>query len=558
MKPTYNVPILKKLKASKLFKDYTLSKECNLIEKCVELDPTDPKFVYEYLCKQKEINQDLKIKFYDTLSTEDLLKLNIDKKMNNKDIFYYIINYFENVNILFRNKISGKYQIYNNEDNLEEVEESEENLEEDEDKEKEKKNEIIINKNITMETNAKKKEELDIKKIFPIGEEIKLNDLKIKMINFYDIFFCYFNYKRINPSFGTEYFYYILIKYIFNTFESLYNSEFLSKVSLIKNLERVTLKIKNNEISDNILTMYYFFVITEEYKIEDRILDLLQDLGENTLSNFIYQDYSIINDLNTNQLLIKQNEKTILTIDNSDHYRLYPNDIIDFIKKKKFYSYSAIYSIKGYLLNYEIDKLTGDKYWEEFLSSKIAEEIMKIYYGKFDCKIFKEKEVIDMFKNNSFYHPIFNSAFNALTQKELFFFYFSSDINTINNTNILRKCKALCKLPKFSFFKTTIHHEFFHGAQAYLFFIFPENNVFDSHKRDLTNIKINMNKNINQNLVENIEKNDKNISNKYISNNNKNGNDKNISINEKKFNNNDSNNNKINNINIFTLNLKIG
>ena len=226
--------------------------------------------------------------------------------------------------------------------------------------------------------------------------------------------------------------------------------------------------------------MYYFFVIIKEYKIEDRILDLLQDLGENTLSNFIYQDYSIINDLNTNQLLIKQNEKTILTIDNSDHYRLYPNDIIDFIKKKKFYSYSAIYSIKGYLLNYEINKLTGDKYWEEFLSSKIVEEIMKIYYGKFDCKIFKEKEVIDLFKNNSFYHPIFNNAFNSLTQKELFFFYFSSDINTINNTNNLRKYKALCKLPKYSFFKTRIHHQFFHGAQAYLFFIFPENNVFDS------------------------------------------------------------------------------
>ena len=61
---------------------------------------------------------------------------------------------------------------------------------------------------------------------------------------------------------------------------------------------------------------------------------------------------------------------------------------------------------------------------------------MKLYYGKFDCKIFKKKEVIDMFKNNSFYHPIFNSAFNALTQKELFFFYFSSNINTINNTYI--------------------------------------------------------------------------------------------------------------------------
>ena len=95
------------------------------------MDPTDPKFAYEYLCKQKEINQDLKTKFYDTLSSEDLLKLNIDKKMNNKDTFYYIINYFENVDILFRNKISGNYQIYNNEDNLEEVEESEDNLEED-------------------------------------------------------------------------------------------------------------------------------------------------------------------------------------------------------------------------------------------------------------------------------------------------------------------------------------------------------------------------------------------------------------------------------------------
>ena len=119
--------------------------------------------------------------------------------MNNKDIFYYIINYFENVNILFKNKLSGNYKIYDNEKNLEEVEESEDNLEEVEEKEKEKNIEIIVNndnyledksnKNIIMEKDLKKREKLDIKKIFQIGETIKLDDLKLKMINFYDIFF---------------------------------------------------------------------------------------------------------------------------------------------------------------------------------------------------------------------------------------------------------------------------------------------------------------------------------------------------------------------------------
>ena len=114
-----------------------------------------------------------------------------------------------------------------------------------------------------------------------------------------------------------------------------------------------------------------------------------------------------------------------------------------------------------------------------------------------------------MFKNNSYYHPIFNNEFNSLTQKELFIFHFSSNISKINNTKILRKCRALCKLPKFSFFKTKIHHAFFHGAQAYLFFSFSEKNIFNSPKRDL----INNNNNINNKDINNNIKNIKNIFN---------------------------------------------
>ena len=481
MKAIYKTADEKKKQASKLFTQYNLSKDENIIKKCVELNPIEENLIYEYLCKQKTITIDLKINFYDALSKEKLSQLKIKKTMNNKDVFYYIIEYFENVKLQFINKTTGKIQLYedDNENDLDNVEEEENNNKNNNNNNiKEKTIKNIEEKDIEM------KEEIDIKNIFKIGETIHLNILKQKMLYFYDIFFRYFSYKRINPSFDSEYFYYILIKYLFNTFEVLYNKEFLTKVSLIKNLKKTTLKIKNNIITDKILVMYYLFVITEEYKLNYKMLDLLKHIDKNFSSNFKYEDYSLEKDSKNNRLLIKQKEKIVFSIDNLDYYRFNEDDIIDIIEKKKFNKYQGLYSLKGYLLNYEIKKDIGDKYWEEFLSSNIVEEIMKKYYSKFDCKIFKEKEVINMFKENSFYHPIFNDGFNELTQKELFLFYFSSSVSI--NEKMFRQCKVLIKMPKYAFFKIRLQHEFFHGSQAYLFFVFPENNIFDSPKRDLT------------------------------------------------------------------------
>ena len=163
-------------------------------------------------------------------------------------------------------------------------------------------------------------------------------------------------------------FFYILIKYLLETLDSLYDNEFLEKIILHKNLSRVTKKIKDKSIKDSIIIYYYYFVMAEEYHLEGRILNLFRYLGSNINLNFKYDKYSIEENLVENQIIIRENNKIIRTIQNYDYYILYKEDIIDIIEDENYYFNSDLYSLKGYLINYEFKKEIGDKYWELFLN----------------------------------------------------------------------------------------------------------------------------------------------------------------------------------------------
>ena len=236
------------------------------------------------------------------------------------------------------------------------------------------------------------KESLDVTKIFIKNEVIKLEDIRKRIKTFYDNFFLYFEYKRMFPSFESEYFYYILIKYLLETFDSLYDYEFLEKIILHKNLSRVTKKIKNKTIKDDIIIYYYYFAMAEEYYLEGRILNLFRYLGSNTNLNFKYDKYSIEENLVQKQIIIRENNKIIRTIENYDYYILFKEDIIDIIEDENYYFNSDLYSLKGYLINYEFKKEIGDKYWELFLNSKLVVEILENYYSNIDSKLFEDKK----------------------------------------------------------------------------------------------------------------------------------------------------------------------
>ena len=485
----YNTESMK-LKAQNLYFQYMKSPNTNyeLIEKAISLDPTNSDIVFEYYRKQKSNDSNMIIKFFDVLTKEQLINFNIKKKMNNREIFFYLINYFESITILYKQKKTHQYKKFN----FQSIEDLEKEVEEDEvPYEKEDNDEKNTLRNILErsigEKEIKIKENLDITKIFIKKETIKLEDLKKKLNEFYNDFFLFFTYKRMYPKFKTEYYYYILIKYLLDTFNFLYNFEFLSKIYLIDELKRVSKKIENNLINDEVIEAYYFFVMAEEYYLDLRFLQLFKIIGieKNKIFNFNEDDYLISTNLEKNKLIIKKENKTIIEIDNYDSYCLVKEDILDIIEKKLFKNSECLYSLKGYLLNHELNKAFGDYCWELFLSSNLVEEIIGKFFSNLDHKIFRNKQVINIFKNNSYYHPIFNSRFTAFTQKELFKFYFSCKVKSPKAW----KKTAFDKLAKRAFYMAKIQHEFFHGCQAYLFFAFQDKNIFDSPKSEITVIK---------------------------------------------------------------------
>ena len=95
----YDLP-LRKIKAKKLLNLYLSSNEKNenILDKAIALDDTLPEIYFEKL-KLNKNNNKLIQKSYDSLDNKLLADLKIEKNMNYRDIYFYIINYLEDVKL---------------------------------------------------------------------------------------------------------------------------------------------------------------------------------------------------------------------------------------------------------------------------------------------------------------------------------------------------------------------------------------------------------------------------------------------------------------------------
>ena len=172
--------------------------------------------------------------------------------------------------------------------------------------------------------------------------------------------------------------------------------------------------------------------------------------------------------IDNNCLLTRENNEII--IKNIDHFSI--NEIIDLLereKNRKTFMTSLgnlYYSIKGKLMNSSFKKEDGDKFWNEFLGSKILDDIVYKLYKKEN--LFKEKLVINLFKEFSYYFPNFNSSFVALTHKDLFNMYFPP-IKIILFEKALENTHAMEMVNK-AFNKINIQHEWGHTSSSFYFF----------------------------------------------------------------------------------------
>ena len=169
-------------------------------------------------------------------------------------------------------------------------------------------------------------------------------------------------------------------------------------------------------------------------------------------------------------------------------------DNIPFTEKKSIY-YEYYYSLKGILKNISFKKEDGDKFWEEFLSSKILDDIVQILYKKEN--IFNQKTIKDLFKERSYYYPNFNQSFISLSHKELFNMYFPP--SKVEYHDIKYKDSFIFKMIDKAVHKLEIQHEWGHTNSAFLYFTLkikynntPERKIkFQNNSNSYINEKIN-------------------------------------------------------------------
>ena len=124
------------------------------------------------------------------------------------------------------------------------------------------------------------------------------------------------------------------------------------------------------------------------------------------------------------------------------------------------------YSIKGLLKHSKFTKEDGDKFWEEFLNSKILNDIVQMLYNQ--DNIFNQKEVINLYKERSYYFPNFNKSFLALSHKELFNIYFPCSKVNLPSDSLKGSC--IIKMINKAVNKVEIQHEWGHTSSSFLFF----------------------------------------------------------------------------------------
>ena len=200
-----------------------------------------------------------------------------------------------------------------------------------------------------------------------------------------------------------------------------------------------------------------------QYVFDDKLIEILIEENDENNNIFLQKSDFIIKD---NNLYNKKNLNDIV-LENVDNFLI--NKIIErkiLFKSNKDNLVNSYYSIKGIMNNISFKKEDGDKFWEEFLSSNILNDIVNKLYNKEN--IFNKKIVIDLFKERSYYFPNYNTSFLALTHKELFTIYFPP--SEIQFPDISLKNSSIMRMINKAINKIKVHHEWGHASSAFLFF----------------------------------------------------------------------------------------
>ena len=451
------------------------------------MDNTKPELILKRLFSNKK-NDKLLFKNFNVLSKNDLSQFGINKKLNNRDTYFYFLEYMIYVEYIEddthkkkakdktkknKNKNTkspkliidfskGKIDIIKNTNNFEV-------------------NNKIINEN---ENYGEMLSILnvDITKYFTFSETISIKDLRKKMEQFYDdLTFKEDNYNNM-PDFQSELYYHYQLENIFETFNECDDKDFVKKIDFIKDISDFIFNVKDNKITDRLILNYFYFIMDVEYKID---LALLLN------ANKYEEKYDFKNckvDKEKKVLSITEDKK----IYNFDCYKIEENDIKMIKGNKKPLSLiltESHYSLKGNLLFRELTSKDGNEIYENFINSNLLKDIFQLLY-EIDINSLNKNSLIELFQNNTFYFPIHNGSYCAYTNKKCFkiIIDYSVDLNNIIKHNIDDKIILFIKK---SFMTINIHHEFGHGINVVLFYINSEKNEFES---PLVKLKLNSNK----------------------------------------------------------------
>ena len=180
----------KKEKAKTLLDKYKTSeiKDEKILDEIMSLDDTLPDIFLYKLKNSDDIK--LKEKSLDLVDKNSLKELNIDKKINYKEIYFKIIEYIASIIL---DEPEKAYEDFDIEEFLNEGENATENFKSNKEGLKEYEN----NKQNNQIYNINKIINFDITSLLIIGEKINVNNIKIKFSQIYEIYFGIFHYHTI-------------------------------------------------------------------------------------------------------------------------------------------------------------------------------------------------------------------------------------------------------------------------------------------------------------------------------------------------------------------------
>ena len=452
-----------------------------------QMDNTKPEIILAKLLSNKN-NDKLLFKNFNVISKNDLSELGIKKRFNNRETYFYFLEYLIRVEYfednIVKNRLKDKTKKYKNKDSktpkliidfsngkidIMKID----NIKDDK---------IIINDNENyMELISRIN--VDIAKVFIFAEIISIEELRKKMKQFYDNIT--FKEEKLNniPDFQSEIYYHYELLNILETFEESNDTEFAQKIEFIKDLSDFIFNVRDNKIHDILILNYFYFIMDVENKID---IDL-RDNANHYEEKYDYKNCKF--DKEKNELIITDDKK----IANFDCYKI-TEDNIENIKQNKMPLFLIFqkrnYSLKGNLLFQKLTKKEGNEIYENFINSNLLKDIFKLLYEIDIISLNYKNLLIRLFQDNTFYFPIQNDSYAAYTNKKSFKIIIdcSVDLTNIKNHNIDEKIILFVKK---AFMIVNTHHEFGHGINVILFYINPNKNEFES---PLVKLKLNTNK----------------------------------------------------------------